>query len=254
MENMYIDGLVSVVIPMYNSSSYITPTIQSVLDQTYRNIEVLVVDDCSKDDSVEVVEGISKLDARVRCIQQENNGGAAVARNRGIKEAKGRYIAFLDSDDLWAENKIEKQLALMKEKKAVFAFCAYDSVDENSQPVKGKIKIKERVRYKDLLTKTFICTPAAIYDRSFYGDVEMPLRRTGQDYAFWMVLLKKADAYGIDEALVHVRRRSGSLSKNKLQNLQDIWEVQTINEGINKVTASWHLLRYALFTFKKRFF
>lgn len=254
MENKYIDGMVSVVIPMYNSGKYITPTIMSALSQTYQNIEVLVIDDCSKDNSIEVVEGLSKKDARVRCIPQEKNGGAAVARNRGLKEAKGRYIAFLDSDDLWVPDKIEKQLALMNEKKAVFAFCAYDSVNENDEQVKGKIKIKERVRYKDLLTKTFICTPAAIYDRFFYGDVEMPLRRTGQDYAFWMVLLKKADALGIDEALVHVRRRTGSLSKNKFQNLKDIWEVQTINEGINKVAASWHLLRYAIFTFKKRFF
>ena len=142
----------------------------------------------------------------------------------------------------------------MKTKNVAFAFCAYDSVDEKDNQVKGKIKIKERVRYNDLLTKTYICTPAAIYDRNVIGDVEMPLRRTGQDYAFWMVLLKKTDAYGIDEALVHVRRRSGSLSKNKFQNLKDIWEVQTINEGINKVAASWHLFRYAIFTFKKRFF
>lgn len=254
MEKKYIDGLVSVVIPMYNSSKYITPTIMSALNQTYKDIEVLVIDDCSKDNSIEVVEGLSKKDARVRCIPQGKNGGAAVARNRGLKEAKGRFIAFLDSDDLWAPDKIERQLALMEEKNAVFVFCAYDSVNENDEQVKGKVKIKERVKYKDLLTKTFICTPAAIYDRYYYGDVEMPLRRTGQDYAFWMVLLKTADAYGIDEALVHVRRRSGSLSKNKFQNLKDIWEVQTINENINKVFAFCHLFQYALFTFKKRFF
>lgn len=253
MEQKYIDGLVSVVIPMYNSGKYITPTIQSVLCQTYNNLEVIVVDDCSKDNSIEVVEGLAKDDARIRCISQEKNGGAAVARNRGIKEAKGRYIAFLDSDDLWTPDKIEKQLVLMKEKNAVFAYCAYDWVDENVDQVKGKIKIKEQVRYKDLLTKTLISTPTAIYDRYYYGDVEMPLRRTGQDYAFWMVLLKKGDAFGISDALVHVRRRPGSLSKNKFQNLKDIWEVQTINEGINKVSASWHLLRYAFFTLKKRF-
>ena len=249
----YIDGMVSVVIPMYNSGKYIAPTIKSALEQTYKNIEVLVVDDCSKDNSLEVVNALAEKDRRLRCIPQEKNGGAAVARNRGIKEAKGQYIAFLDSDDLWTEDKIEKQVALMKSKNAAFVFCAYDSVDENDAPVKGKIKIKERVRYKDLLTKTYICTPAAIYDRSMIGDVEMPLRRTGQDYAFWMVLLKKTDAYGIDEALVHVRRRSGSLSKNKFQNLKDIWEVQTNNEGINKISASWHLFRYCIFTFKKRF-
>ena len=253
-ESKYIDGLVSVVIPMYNSAKYITPTIKSALNQTYKNIEVLVIDDCSKDNSVEVVNSIAQSDLRLHCIPQEKNQGAAVARNRGIKEAKGQYIAFLDSDDLWAEDKIEKQVALMKAKNAAFVYCAYDSVNENDEQVKGKITIKKRVRYKDLLTRTYICTPAAIYDRNVIGDAEMPLRRTGQDYAFWMVLLKKTDAFGIDEALVHVRRRSGSLSKNKFQNLKDIWEVQTINEGINKISASWHLFRYAIFTFKKRFF
>lgn len=253
-DSKYIEGQVSVVIPMYNSAKYITPTIESALNQTYKNIEVLVVDDCSKDNSIEVVNSIAQSDSRLRCVQQEKNQGAAVARNRGIKEAKGQYIAFLDSDDLWSKDKIEKQVLLMQQKNAAFVYCAYDSVNENDERVKGKVKIKERVCYKDQLTKTYICTPAAIYDRKKIGDVEMPLRRTGQDYAFWMVLLKKTDAYGIDEALVHVRRRTGSLSKNKLQNLKDIWEVQTINEGINKVAAFWHLFRYAIFTFKKRYF
>ena len=250
----YIEGLVSVVIPMYNSSNYITPTIISALSQTYKNIEVLVIDDCSKDNSIEVVNNLAKTDPRLRCVPQEKNQGAAVARNRGIKEAKGQYIAFLDSDDLWAKDKIEKQIGLMKTKNVAFVYCAYDSVDENGIIVKGKVRIKERVHYKDLLTKTYICTPAAIYDRNVIGDVEMPLRRTGQDYAFWMVLLKQTDAYGIDEALVHVRRRQGSLSKNKFQNLKDIWEVQTINEKISKIAASWHLLKYAIFTLKKRYF
>lgn len=250
----YIDGLVSVIIPMYNSSSYITPTIQSALSQTYKSIEVLVIDDCSKDNSIEVVNRLSEEDSRLRCIPQTKNQGAAVARNTGIKEAKGQYIAFLDSDDLWAEDKIEKQVSLMKMKNAAFVYCAYDSVDENGRKVKGKIKIKERVSYKDQLTKTYICTPSAIYDRNIIGDVEMPLRRTGQDYAFWMVLLKQTDAYGIDEPLVHVRRREGSLSKNKFQNLRDIWEVQTIDQGIDKVAAFLHLCCYAIFTLNKRFF
>lgn len=249
----FVADLVSVIIPMYNSSTYITPTILSALNQTYKNIEVLVVDDCSKDNSIEVVNNIAKGDPRLRCIPQLKNQGAAAARNRGIKEAKGQYVAFLDSDDLWEEDKIQKQIKLMKETNSSFVYCAYDWIDENDVQIKGKVKIKECATYKDLLTKTLIATPTVIYDRSIHGDVSMPLRRTGQDYAFWLVLLKTAPAIGIDEPLVHVRRRSGSLSKNKFQNFVDIWEVQVGNEGISRFSVCWNLFRYAIFTFKKRF-
>lgn len=251
--NCYIEGLVSVVIPMYDSASYITTTIQSVLSQTYKNIEVVVVDDCSKDDSVNVVKQIATKDARIRCIPLEKNQGAAVARNIGLKEAKGQFIAFLDSDDLWTENKLQEQLDFMKCRNSPFVFCAYDWIDENGTIINGKIQIQEIVTYKDLLTKTIISTPTVIYDRYFFGDIDMPPRRTGQDYAFWLVLLRKTDAWGIDKALVHVRRRKGSLSKNKFQNIKDIWEVQTINERINKVAATWHIFWYVLFAFKKRY-
>ena len=252
METLICD-LVSVIIPMYNSSTYITPTIMSALNQTYRNIEVLVIDDSSKDDSVEVVNKIAKDDHRLRCIPLQHNQGAAVARNRGLMEARGQYIAFLDSDDLWSIDKLEKQISLMKQKEASFVFCAYDWINDSGNIVKGKIKIKEQVTYKDLLTKTLISTPTVIYDRKIHGQVDMPLRRTGQDYAFWLILLKSSDAVGIDEALVHVRRRPGSLSKNKFQNFKDIWEIQTYNEGINKLVVSWNLVKYALFTLKKRY-
>ena len=118
----FVADLVSVIIPMYNSSTYITPTILSALNQTYKNIEVLVVDDCSKDNSIEVVNNIAKGDPRLRCIPQLKNQGAAAARNRGIKEAKGQYVAFLDSDDLWAEDKIQKQIKLMKETNSSFVY------------------------------------------------------------------------------------------------------------------------------------
>ena len=175
----YINDLVSVIIPMYNSGSYITPTILSALNQTYSNIEVLVVDDCSKDNSIEVVNDLAKADHRLRCIPLSKNQGAAVARNRGLDEARGQYIAFLDSDDLWSTDKLEKQLSLMKESGASFVYCAYDWINENDDCVKGKIRIKASVSYKDLLTKTLISTPTVIYDRKIHGQASMPLRRTG---------------------------------------------------------------------------
>ncbi len=251
MDDKYIDGLVSVIIPTYNSEKYVKKTVASVLSQTYKNIEVVLVDDCSQDSTRNVIEEIAAEDNRVRYHFQEKNSGAAVARNTGIGCSKGRFIAFLDSDDTWEPDKISKQLKLLN-KGYPFVFCAYDTVDENGTTLRGKIKIRPKVRYKDLMTKTYISTPTVVYDRYFFGDVEMPLRRTGQDYAFWLVLLKKSDATGIDESLVHVTRRGGSLSKNKLQSLRDVYEVQTKFEGIGKLTASVHTMRYLLYALKKK--
>ena len=251
MNNEYVDGLVSVVIPTYNSSLYLTKTVESVLVQTYKNIEVLLIDDCSKDSTREVILGLAQQDKRVKYHFQEKNCGAAVSRNVAINMAKGRYIAFLDSDDTWATNKIEKQMVLLRAGNP-FVYCAYDVVDEQGNQLREKNIIKNKVKYNDLLTKTFIGTPTVIYDRKFFGHVEMPLRRTGQDYAFWLVLLKKSNAVGIDEVLVHVTQRRGSLSKNKLQSLKDIFEVQTKFENISYFNAFLHTIKYFFYAVKKK--
>lgn len=251
MEDKYIDGLVSVIIPTYNSASYIKKTIDSVLAQTYENFEVVAVDDCSKDSTREVLEDIAKGDSRVRPFFQEKNGGAAVARNIAIGNAKGQYIAFLDSDDSWEPDKLEKQIELLRDGNP-FVFCAYDTVDAYGNQLKNRLKIKAKVRYKDLMTKTYIGTSTVIYDRNVIGNPEMPIRRTGQDYAFWLVLLKKSEAVGINEVLVHYTRRGGSLSKSKLQSLIDVYEVQTKFENINKIIAVIHTAKYFFYAVKKK--
>ena len=253
-EQVYKEDLISVIIPLYNSANFISPTLESVLNQTYQQFEVILVDDCSKDNTAEVVKRYADKDERIKYFLQSKNQGAAVARNRGMDEAQGRYIALLDSDDLWTPEKLEKQLAMMKSQNTGFVYCAYDYVDENGNPLKDKIKIKKLVNYKDLLTKTYISTPTVLIDRKATGDKRMPLRRTGQDYAYWLLLLRNTQAYGIDEALVHVRKREGSLSKNKFQHLKDIWETQTQFEQIPEWKAYIHVVRYIVFTIKKRFF
>lgn len=246
----YIDGLVSVIIPTYNSEKYIEKTVETVLAQDYDNYEIILVDDCSKDNTRAVLEKLSSTDDRIRFIFQEKNSGAAKARNAGINVAKGRFIAFLDSDDLWEHDKLTKQLAVLKEGHP-FVFCSFDLRDEGGNKVHNKIRIKSKVRYKDLMTHTYISTPATIYDRFFYGDVQMPDRRTGQDYAFWLILLKQSDAYGIDEALVHVTKRGNSLSKSKFQSLRDIYEVQTAFEHISRPKALIHVFAYFFYAIKK---
>ncbi len=247
----YIQELVSVIIPTYNSEKYIEKTVSSALSQTYVNLEIIIVDDCSRDNTREVIKSISNVDSRVRYVFQDTNQGAAVARNVGIRNARGRFIAFLDSDDIWLPDKVEKQMLALRNGHP-FVFCAYDFVDGEGNHIGNKSKIKSKVSYKDELTKTYISTPTVIYDREFFEDPDMPLRRTGQDYAFWLVLLSKTDAYGIDEALVHVTRREGSLSKSKFQSLVDVYEVQTKFENIGKLRAWRNTVHYFFYALNKK--
>ena len=223
------------------------------MKQTYSNFEVIIVDDCSTDDTYEKILEISKSDSRIKCYRQEINKGAAEARNRGLTESTGQFVAFLDSDDLWENNKLEVQLEDMIKNDVAFSFSTYDFVDENGQMIKKSIKIKRVAKYKTLLTKTMISTPTVIIDREKCGDVFMPSRRTGQDYAFWLLLLRNCDAYGINQTLVHIRKRPGSLSKSKLQNIKDVWEVQTKLENINRIKAMINVVRYCFYAFKKRY-
>lgn len=247
----YVKGLVSVIIPVYNCEKYIDRTLHSVFTQTYKNIEIILVNDQSKDKSADIIKKYQKVHPEIIYFLQPQNMGAGYARNKALELARGQYIAFLDSDDLWESQKIEKQLNAIKEGHP-FVYCAYDFIDDTGSKIGNKTIIKTEVTYEDELTKTYISTPTVIYDRKFFNDPYMPLRRTGQDYAFWLLLLHKTDAYGIDEALVHVRRRRDSLSKNKLQSLIDVYEVQTKFEKIGKINAVWNTFRYLLYAIKKK--
>lgn len=244
---------VAVIIPLFNSEKFMEKTINSVINQTYQNFEMILVDDCSKDETRRVAENYEKKYGNVHYFCLEQNSGAAVARNRGLEVTDARYVAFLDSDDTWECNKLEKQLNFMKKNNYAFTFSAYDTVNDDGDKIGKKIRIKEKIEYKDLLSKTMIATPTVLIDRKKTGDLFMPLRRTGQDYAFWLLLLRNTDAYGIDEPIVHVCKRKNSLSKNKFQNIRDVWDVQTKYENINVFFASINIFRYCFYTLKKHY-
>lgn len=254
MRNGYVDNMVSIIVPIYNAGRYIEKTLVSVLNQTYKEYEIVLIDDCSTDDSREIIEKYMRNDRRIVYSKLLQNSGAAIARNKGLELAKGRYIAFLDSDDTWEPTKLEKQVYQMRKTGCAFSYTRYDLVNESNEIIKGKVYLKMQASYKELLTKTVIATPTVMIDRELTGEVYMPNRRTGQDYAFWLLLLRKFNAYGIDEVLVHVCRRSNSLSKNKLQNIRDVWEVQTVNEEIGKFRAGCNVFRYCLYALRKHFF
>ncbi len=254
MERTYVEGLVSVIMPIYNAEKYLDNTLESIFSQDYENIEIVLVDDCSKDGSATVIMNLQKTHPEIVYFLQEKNMGAGAARNKALELAKGQYVAFLDSDDLWLPGKISRQIELMRSTNSPFSYTAIEMMDEKSETIKGKRNIKETCDYKYLLHNTIIATSSVVIDRTVLGDFRMPLRRGGQDYATWLMLLRDgAVARGINETLVRYRVASGSLSSNKFKSIKQVWEIQTQDEGINKISVAFHVLCFGFNAFKKYF-
>ena len=246
------EGLVSVVIPVYNVEKFIEKTIQSVLAQTYKNIEILVIDDCSPDNSAKIIKSMAETNPEIKYYKLDKNSGVASARNKGIEIAQGQYIAFLDSDDLWKPDKLSKELDLLKRTGGEFAFTALEMIDESGNLVKGKRKVRETVDYNFLLTNTMIATSTVLLDISKIGKFQMPLIRSGQDYATWLMLLRDDRiAYGLDEALTQYRRTEGSLSSKKTKNWKKVWNIQVNYEGVKPVKAYFNCFLYVYNAVKK---
>lgn len=248
------ENLVSVIIPVYKVAWIIENTIQSVQNQTYRDLEIVLVDDCSPDNSADIIKQMMVKDDRIHYFKLDENSGAAVARNRAIRESRGRYIAFLDSDDMWEPDKLEKELALMKEKDCGFVYSAIKMIDKDGNVTKESTYVPTRLSYKTILTRTYIATSSVLLDMEKIGEFQMPLRRSGQDYATWLMLLRRVDyAYGIQEPLVRYRNSPGSLSSNKIASLKKVFSVQTKFEGINPIYAAFNTFCFGLYAFKKHF-
>ncbi len=255
MKKKFIDSLVSVITPVYNAERFLKICVESALNQTYKDIEIVLVDDCSKDSSAEIIHTLCEQYPNIVYHLQEKNMGAGVARNTALELAKGQYVAFLDSDDMWKPDKISKQIDVMKKTGAPLCYTAIEMVDENGTLVKEKRKVKEICDYNYLLHNTVIPTSGLVVDRNQCGDFRMHLRRGGQDYATWLKLMRNgAVARGIDEALVQYRIVSGSLSSNKFKSIQQVWEIQTQDEKIGKISAAFHVLCFTINALKKYLF
>lgn len=255
MDKNYLDGLVSIIIPVYNAERFLERTLNSVLAQTYKEFEVILVDDRSTDKSAQIIAKYAALHPEIKYHLQEKNMGAAVARNTALEMAKGRFVAFLDSDDEWYPEKLESQLKLLKEKNMFFAYTAIEMIDESDNITKGKREVKEEVDYKFLLRNTMIATSSVLIDRNRFGDFRMPLRRGGQDYATWLQLLRTGEkACGINKVLVKYRQTNNSLSSNKFKSIKQVWEIQTQNEHINRFVVGINVFCFAFNAFKKYFF
>ncbi|WP_018873979.1 glycosyltransferase family 2 protein [Thioalkalivibrio sp. ALJ16] len=231
---------VSVVMPLHNAADRVEAGVRSVQGQSLPDWELLVVDDASTDDSGARVAALAAEDARIRVLRLERNGGPAVARNAGIREARGWYIAFLDSDDVWAPEKLVRQVALM-ERGAVFSFTAMERVDEQGRRLSAA-GVPERVGYGELLKTNYIGCSTVMYDTGFFGKVEMPLIDRRQDYGLWLWLLKQVEfAHGLNEPLVRYTVRSGSVSSNKLTTAGYTWRVYRELEGLSVMRSAYCL-------------
>lgn len=254
MKRTFVEGLVSVIMPIYNAEKYLTDTLESIFIQDYEKIEIVLVDDCSKDSSAKIILNLQEKHPEIVYYLQEKNMGAGAARNKALEIAKGQYVAFLDSDDIWMPDKISRQIELMNAKKSPFSYAAIEMMDEKGETIKGKRNIKENCDYRYLLHNTIIATSSVVIDRMVLGDFRMPLRRGGQDYATWLMLLRDgAVAQGINETLVRYRVARGSLSSNKFKSIKQVWEIQTQDEKINKVSAAFHVMCFGFNAFKKYF-
>lgn len=247
------ENLVSVVVPVYNAEKFIKDTIQTVKNQTYKNWELILVDDCSTDNSVDIIN--ENMEERIKLVKLEINSGAAICRNKGIEKAKGRYIVFLDSDDLWKEEKLEKQLEFMKENECSFSFTSYEFANSEGIPNGKVVQVPSKINYKQALKNTTIWTSTVMFDMSKLSKdvIEMPNIRKGQDTATWWKILKTGvEAYGLNENLSIYRRSSGTLSSNKLQALKRTWNLYRKQEKLGIIQTIFYFSFYLKNTIKRR--
>ena len=242
MTNKHIE-LVSIITPVFDAEHYLKETIESVLRQTYTEFEYILVDDCSSDNSIAIINSFD--DPRIVLIKNNFNIGAAASRNKAICSAKGRYIAFIDSDDIWKEDKLERQIEVLLNSNAPLSYTGLDIMDDSGNYIKYQ-KVPEVMTYKKLLRNTAIATSSVVLDtRRIKTPIEMPNRRTGEDYALWLSILRHSgDAKGINENLVRYRRAKNSLSKNRFDSVGDLWYGQ---HEINGVSIPMFIFNYCCF-------
>jgi teichuronic acid biosynthesis glycosyltransferase TuaG len=246
--------MTSIITPLYNSEEFIKDTVDSVLSQTYTNWEMIIVDDASTDKSVAIIQELIDGDDRVKLLRLSKNVGAAQARNRALQVAKGRYIAFLDSDDLWSPDKLEKQLLFMSERKIPISFTSYELIDENGINRMHTIHSVDKLNQIDYLKNTIIGFSTSMIDTKIVGNhFRMKDIRTRQDTSLWITLLGKGFfAYGINEVLVKYRTHSKSISANKIKAAKQVWNLYFNIHKIGLIKSIYCFSFYAFNAIKKR--
>ena len=247
-----MNKLVSIITPSYNSIMYLEQCICSVIEQTYKNFELIIVDDFSNDKSSTLIKKYVKRDSRIKPIYLNNNIGAAMARNIALQQAQGKYIAFLDADDYWYPNKLSRQLDFMQQHNYAFTFTAYNRITENGITI-SKVHVPSKITYYNYLKNTIIGCLTVIIDREQTGYFEMENIRSSHDMALWLKIMKKGFvAHGLDEVLSSYRVLSGSNTSNKLKSAIDVWYVYRNIEKLNLLLCIWCFINYSYNSIKRR--
>ena len=247
-----MNELVSIITPCYNSEKFLDECISSVLNQTYQNWEMLIVDDNSSDNSSILINSYSKKDERIKPLYLNDNIGAAMARNKAISKAKGKYLAFLDSDDVWLPKKLEVQTNFMKKNNCSFVFSSYSVISDDEKP-NYTISVPETITYKRYLKNTIIGCLTVMLDKEKFKKIEMPNLRSSHDMALWLNLLKQEKyAYGIAQDLAIYREHKSSNTSNKFRAIYDVWNVYRKHEKLNLFYSIYNFVFYAINAFIKR--
>ena len=252
-----MEDLVSIITPVYNCEHLIEETIKSVISQTYKNWEMILVDDCSPDNSADIIKRYSEKDNRIKYMKLQENSGAAVARNYALEKSKGRFIAYLDADDLWKAEKLEKQIQFMLDNNYAFTCTDYEKIDEAGKSLNKIIKIPQKVNYNLFLRNTIIQTVGVMVDTKITGKevLVMPNIRRRQDAATWAQLLKAGYVcYEIPENLSYYRVVSNSLSSNKFKAIKMNWYWYRKIEKLPLWKTCYCFIGYAFNAVKKRIY
>ncbi|WP_027138129.1 glycosyltransferase family 2 protein [Gaetbulibacter saemankumensis] len=245
-------GLVSIITPTFNSSKFIGETIQSVQNQSYDHWELIIVDDASTDSTVELIKAQVKCDHRIKLFQLDCNSGPAVARNMGIDAAKGKYLTFLDADDIWFEDFLENSINSIKKEDTSFVFSSYKRSNESLEFTYPDFIVPQKVTYTDILKTNSISCLTAFLDIEVLGKKYMPLIRKRQDMGLWLQYLKDIPfAFGIQEPKAIYRIRENSLSRNKTNLITYQWEFYRQVEQLNVFKSMYYMLFWMYNGFRK---
>jgi len=253
---MLVKEMVSIITPLHNSEEFIKDTIDSVLLQTYTNWEMILVDDCSTDNSVEIVERIIGDNPKIKLIKHENNVGSAQSRNAALEVASGRFIAFLDSDDIWYPDKLENQVEFMLKRRVPISFTSYELIDENGVSKDHVIHSVDKLTQIDYLKNTIIGFSTSMIDTQIVGNsFRMMDIRTRQDTSLWITLLGKGYiAKGIDKVLTKYRVHSQSISANKVKAAKQVWNLYFHIHKFGLFRSIYYFSSYAFNAIKKRIY
>ncbi len=249
-----MNDLVTVIMPTYNSQRFITESIESVLNQSYGMLQLIIVDDCSNDNTINVVNKYLKLDKRINLVKLEKNSGAGVARNMGLANHNSRYTAFIDSDDIWFPEKLDLQIMFMRENDAAIAHTAYEMIDEYGNSLNRIIDAPFIQDVNAYLKCTKIAMSTSIIDRDKIPDIKFRDIRIRQDANLWIDLLSQGHkAYGLNEVLAKYRVSPNQISGNKLKAAIEVFKLYTGHKSLTLPRAIYSFVNYAINATKKHF-